>query len=246
MDPTMEKILQQTKDMDASQLIAIVVSTFGDKVALASSFGAEDQVITHMLCEISERPQIFMLDTGRLCEETYEVIEATRYKYGIDIEMLTPSSSELGKMLKSYGPNLFYNSIEGRKKCCRIRKVEPLKHKLEQLLAWICGLRSEQAVTRKDLQRIEWDDAHGLIKISPLADWTTGQVWDYIHKHNVPYNKLHDKGYPSIGCSPCTQPVKSGQDIRSGRWWWEQPEHKECGLHLKPQDTDKEKNNGSS
>jgi len=225
------ELTEADRGLDARQLLAHVLERFGDKVALSSSLGAEDQVLTDMLCQVCDQPRIFTLDTGRLPEETYEVVERTRRKYGIQIEILFPDQQQVEEMVNAYGPNLFYESIEARKRCCRIRKIEPLKRMLSQLDAWICGLRSEQSLTRTGLQRIEWDDTFDLVKVSPLADWTTAQVWDYIKEHDVPYNKLHDQGYPSIGCAPCTRAIAEGDDIRSGRWWWEQPEHKECGLH---------------
>lgn len=227
-----EKLAEQTEGCSAEELLKYVTERFGDRVALATSFGAEDQVLTDMFCRINDKPSIFTLDTGRLPEETYEVMQATREKYGIQIDVLFPDHKEVEKMVNSFGPNLFYTSIEARKLCCKVRKIEPLKRKLSKLDAWICGLRAEQSVTRTDLQRIELDENFGIIKISPLVDWTTEKVWDYIRQNDVPYNKLHDKGYPSIGCAPCTRAVRDGEDIRAGRWWWEQPEHKECGLHL--------------
>jgi phosphoadenosine phosphosulfate reductase len=234
--PLAAELAEATRGFDARQLLGFVQEQFGDKVALASSFGAEDQVLTDMLCQVCAQPRIFTLDTGRLPEETYEVMTATRQKYGIQIDILFPDREQVEEMVGAHGPNLFYESIEARKLCCRIRKVEPLKRMLSDLQAWICGLRAEQSSTRTDLQRIEWDEAFGLVKVSPLANWTAEQVWDYIKENDVPYNKLHDQGYPSIGCAPCTRAVGPGADIRSGRWWWEQPEHKECGLHLKERD----------
>lgn len=228
------KILKgNAQNLDSEGLLHYVLDKFDKKVALASSFSAEDQVITDMLCKITKTPAIFTLDTGRLPQETYDVIEETRKEYNVKIQMMFPNYKQVEKMVTEHGPNLFYNSVENRKLCCRIRKVEPLKRALDGLDGWICGLRIEQSATRQELEKIEWDDGFELIKINPLADWTTEQVWQYIKNNNVPYNKLHDEGYPSIGCAPCSRAVKKGQDIRSGRWWWEQPEHKECGLHLK-------------
>jgi phosphoadenosine phosphosulfate reductase len=135
------------------------------------------------------------------------------------------------RLVNTYGPNLFYQSLQLRRRCCHVRKVQPLRRALRGLKAWICGLRIEQSITRRDLEPITWDQTYGIIKVCPLTDWTTEQVWQYIHDHNVPYNRLHDVGYTSIGCAPCTRPVLPGEDIRAGRWWWEGPEHKECGLH---------------
>ena len=227
-----EQLANETANYSGEELLKRLVEQFGDKIALATSFGAEDQVLTDMLCKVTREPVIFTLDTGRLHEKTYEVMEATRKKYGAEIEILFPEHKKVEKMVNEYGPNLFYESIEARKLCCRVRKIEPLKRKLSELQAWICGLRSEQSVTRTELKKIEWDEAFGLIKVCPLVDWPTERVWDYIRKHDIPYNKLHDEGFPSIGCEPCTRAVKSDEDIRTGRWWWEEPEHKECGLHL--------------
>ena len=152
-------------------------------------------------------------------------------KYGIKIEVFFPDYHEVQRMVREEGINLFYNSVESRHRCCQIRKLEPLHRAMQGLDVWVCGLRRQQSVTRKNMNLVEWDDIHGLIKVNPLIEWTEQQVWDYIHEHSVPYNKLHDKGYPSIGCEPCTRAVKPGEDIRSGRWWWEDPNHRECGLH---------------
>jgi phosphoadenosine phosphosulfate reductase len=228
-----EQLVRETESYSEQELLKLLVERFGDQIALATSFGAEDQVLTDMLCKIESKPSVFTLDTGRLPEETYKVMQATREKYGIQIDILFPDYKQVEEMVNKFGPNLFYSRIENRKYCCRIRKIEPLKRKLNGLQAWICGLRAEQSVTRTDLQRIDYDDNFGLIKVSPLVDWTTEQVWNYIRENKVPYNRLHDKGYSSIGCAPCTRAIRDGEDIRAGRWWWEQPEHKECGLHLK-------------
>ena len=233
MNERIEQLINKTEKLNTFELLREVVSEFGGRFALASSFSAEDMVITDMLCEQKATNCIFTLDTGRLPQETYDVIEETRKKYGIEIEMLFPDSARLEDLTTTNGPNLFYSSVELRKLCCQVRKVEPLRRKLSKLDAWICGLRKEQSVTRDQLQRIEWDEAFGLVKINPLAEWSTEEIWNYISKHEVPYNKLHDKGYPSIGCGPCTRAIAKGEDIRSGRWWWESPEHKECGLHIK-------------
>jgi len=228
-----EQLAQETEGYSEKELLKLLVDRFGDKIALATSFSAEDQVLTDMLCRIANEPSVFTLDTGRLPEETYIVMQATREKYGIQIDILFPDFKQIEDMVNKFGPNLFYESIENRKLCCMIRKIEPLKRKLSGLQAWVCGLRAEHSVTRTDLQRIEYDDNFGLIKVSPLVDWTTEQVWNYIRENKVPYNKLHDKDYSSIGCEPCTRAIQDGEDIRAGRWWWEQPEHKECGLHIK-------------
>jgi phosphoadenosine phosphosulfate reductase len=227
-------MIETTKGYSALELLKYVMERFQDRIAFASSFGAEDQVVVDMLVKLVNRPKVFTLDTGRLPQETYDVIEQTRRKYGIEIEMLFPDYQKVEEMTGLYGPNLFYESVERRKLCCGVRKIEPLKRKLSELDAWICGLRQEQSTTRVELERVEEDKNFGIIKVSPIADLSTEQVWEYIKTNDVPYNKLHDQGYPSIGCACCTRAIESGEDIRSGRWWWEEPEHKECGLHLKP------------
>jgi len=203
------------------------------RVVLASSLSVEDQVLTHLLCAVHARPRIFTLDTGRLFPETYETMERTMQRYGFHYEVLAPDTRELEEMVRMHGPNLFYQSVESRKLCCSVRKINPLRRVLSTADAWICGLRREQSVTRRSVDKIEWDEAFGLCKINPLIDWTQQQVWDYIRKNDVPYNALHDQGYPSIGCLPCTRGIEPGEDVRAGRWWWENPEHKECGLHVK-------------
>lgn len=230
-------LAEAAKGISANELLELALLRFGDKIALASSFSAEDQVMLDMLAKISDKPRVFTLDTGRLPQETYDLIEKTRERYNIEIEMLFPDNKQVEDMVRQNGPNLFYNSIENRKLCCNVRKIEPLKKKLATLGAWICGLRSEQSATRVKLERVEVDYNFKLIKISPITDWSTEQIWDYVKTNNVPYNKLHDIGYPSIGCECCTRAIKPGEDIRAGRWWWESPEHKECGLHLKPKDS---------
>lgn len=218
------------------EILRNAVDFFGaGSIAFASSFGAEDQVITDMLQKENLRVPLFTLDTGRLPQETYDLLDATRKHYGINIEVVFPKTASVEAMQTRYGPNLFYDSVAMRRECCRIRKVEPLIKKLSTLKAWICGLRREQSVTRSSVAPIEWDDTFGLYKINPLADVTDAWVWDYIRTHEVPFNALHERGYPSIGCAPCTRAVKTGEDVRAGRWWWEIPEHRECGLHREKQ-----------
>lgn len=218
--------------LSPQELLAHARQAFGDRVALASSFSPEDQVLTDMLAGLSPRIGIFTLDTGRLPQETYDLLDRTARRYGIEIQVLFPDRSDIEDLIARTGVNSFYDSIENRKACCHARKVVPLRRKLSQLDAWVTGLRREQSVTRSDVGRVEWDAAQGLVKLNPLADWTNEQVWDYVRAHDVPVSVLHDRGYPSIGCAPCTRAVEPGQDARAGRWWWEQPEHKECGLHV--------------
>ncbi|GFP23198.1 phosphoadenosine phosphosulfate reductase [Candidatus Hakubella thermalkaliphila] len=218
----------------AKEVLEWALKTYGDRVALASSFGAEDVVLIDMLARVDRRSRVFTLDTGRLPQETCDVMEKIRDKYGLKIEIYYPDTEAVEDMVAKYGPNLFYKNVELRKLCCEIRKVEPLKRALKELSAWITGLRREQSVTRTEVKKVEIDRSHNsIVKINPLADWSEEQVWSYIRENGVPYNALHDQNYPSIGCAPCTRAIKPGQDVRAGRWWWEDPEHKECGLHIK-------------
>ena len=226
-----EKWNNDFKDASPEIVLSFFRDLFKEKIALSSSLSIEDQSLTAMLVGIDKQSKIFTLDTGRLFPETYQLIDKTNQTYQINIEVYFPNNEHVEEMVRTDSINLFYDSIEKRKKCCRIRKIEPLQRAFSSLDAWICGLRREQSVTRKDLQLVEWDEANNLIKINPLINWTEEQVWEYIKKNHVPYNKLHDKGFPSIGCEPCTRAIESGEDVRAGRWWWEDPEHKECGLH---------------
>lgn len=216
------------------QILEWALERYHPKIALASSFGAEDVVVTDMLVKIRKDVKIFTLDTGRLPQATYDVMQALMDKYGIKFEVYHPKADAVEEMVSKHGPNLFYESIENRKMCCGVRKLEPLSRALKGLDAWITGLRREQAVTRKETPLVEIDESQGgIVKVNPLIEWTHNQVWDYIKRNKVPYNRLHDQNYPSIGCEPCTRAVKPGEDLRAGRWWWERPEQRECGLHLK-------------
>lgn len=202
------------------------------KLGLASSFGAEDVVVIDMLMKINPKARIFTLDTGRLNQETYDVMDEIRNKYNTNIEVMFPDQNEVEQMVRVNGMNLFYQSIGNRKLCCGIRKVHPLNKMLAGLDGWITGLRADQTEVRSNAQKIEIDQQHNnMIKINPIIEWTWEQTWDYIKKNNIPYNKLHDKGFPSIGCEPCTRAIKSGEPLRAGRWWWESDKEKECGLH---------------
>jgi phosphoadenosine phosphosulfate reductase len=221
------------KEAAAAALLLEIARDFAP-AAFASSLGAEDMVLTDLIWRTGADIELFTLDTGRLPEETYRLIQECRYRYGLAIHAYAPERAAVEKYVAAKGPNAFYESIELRKECCRIRKVEPLKRALAGKRAWITGLRREQAVTRHDLPLREHDAEHGLEKFNPLIDWTTDEVWRYIHRHDVPYNALHDKGYPSIGCAPCTRSITPGEDLRAGRWWWENPETRECGLHFDP------------
>ncbi len=230
---TIEKLKAKIKSKDAFEVLRIISESFKNKAVFSTSLSIEDQVILHMLYLLKSKIKIFTLDTGRLPNETYNLIERTREQYGIQIQIYFPNYRSVEKMVREHGINLFYNSIEERKKCCYIRKIEPLKRALRKKEVWITGLRREQSITRQNIDLIEYDNNFKIIKINPLYDWTEAEVWDYIRKNNIPYNSLYDKNYKSIGCAPCTRPVMSGEDIRAGRWWWEHPETKECGLHIK-------------
>lgn len=212
-------------------MIQYFLEEFKGKIALSSSLGLEDQVLTQMVCSIDKNVKVFTLDTGRLFPETYDLIHRTNKKFGIQMQVYFPEALPVEEMVKTKGINLFYDSIEDRKTCCRIRKIEPLRRAFAGLEVWICGLRREQSITRAEMQPIEWDEANGLIKLNPLIDWTEKHVRDYIKENKIPYNPLHDHDFPSIGCQPCTRAILPGEDLRAGRWWWENPETKECGLH---------------
>lgn len=231
----LQKISESMENKSAEDVLKWALDTFHPRIALASSFGAEDVVLIDMLTRIRNDAKVFTLDTGRLNQETYDVMDAIREKYNINIEIYFPDQKEVEDMVRERGLNLFYHSVENRKLCCEIRKVHPLNRALSKLDAWITGLRRDQVVTRAVTKKVEIDAGHNnMLKLNPIADWTWEMVWDYIKKNDVPYNKLHDKGFPSIGCEPCTRAIKPGEDLRAGRWWWEQDAHKECGLHFNP------------
>lgn len=230
---TIAQLNHRFEDAGAIEILQFFLSEYKNKIAFSSSMGAEDQVLTHIIANIDRTTKIFTLDTGRMFPETYELIENTNARYRINIEIMFPETTQVEKMVKEKGVNLFYESIENRKLCCHIRKIVPLQRALKGLDMWISGLRREQSVTRNQLKLVEWDEKNGLMKLNPLINWTLEDVWNYINENNIPYNKLHDKGFPSIGCQPCTRAVGPGEDIRAGRWWWELPEQKECGLHVK-------------
>jgi len=201
--------------------------------AFACSFGAEDMVVLDAIAKNARRIEVFTLDTGRLPEETHALLETVRNKYPIAIRTYFPDAIAVQTWVEQNGPNGFYRSVAQRQQCCHIRKVEPLKRALVGKKSWITGLRREQSAARQTLELEAWDEANGLLKINPLLDWTTEDVWAYIRTNDVPYNALHDRAYPSIGCAPCTRAVHPGEDSRAGRWWWESSS-KECGLHLQP------------
>ena len=199
--------------------------------AFSSSFGAEDMVLLDLIQRHALNISIFTLDTGRLPDETYQLMQTVEERYGACFDVIFPQAQSVQVLVQKNGINGFYQSVEKRQACCAVRKLEPLRRALTRKKAWVTGLRSEQSVTRQDLSPSEQDQQYDVRKFSPLHDWTEKDVWDYLHTHNVPYNALHDRFYPSIGCAPCTRAIAVGEDVRAGRWWWEQAEQKECGLH---------------
>lgn len=227
---------KQFSSAKPEEVIAWALKYFEKNIAFSTSMGSEDQAILHMIAGIDKNTKVFTLDTGRLFSETYDLIEITSKKYGIPIRIYFPDTVQVEEMVNEKGINLFYDSIDNRKRCCHIRKIEPLKRAFSGLEAWICGLRKGQSITRNHVQMFEWDKQFGLIKINPLIDWSEEQLWEYIGQNNVPVNQLHRKGFPSIGCQPCTRAIQEGEDVRAGRWWWENPETKECGLHKSKKD----------
>lgn len=201
-------------------------------VVFANSLGAEDMVLTDLINRHELDIAMFSLDTGRLPQETYDLMQTVRTHYRIPLRIFFPNVEQIEEYVAQNGVNGFYESVALRKRCCHIRKVEPLRRALHGKRAWITGIRREQAATRSNLAMAAYDMEHQMQKFNPLLEWSIAQVWDYIKQNDVPYNKLHDRFYPSIGCAPCTRAVTPGEDIRAGRWWWETPENKECGLHV--------------
>lgn len=228
-------IANELESKTAHEILKWGFKKYKDKMVLGSSFGAEDVVLIDMMCNINRNlTRVFTLDTGRLNQETYDLIDKIRKKYDIKVDVYFPNASDVEEMVAIKGMNLMYESVENRKLCCNLRKVEPLKRALKQFDCWITGLRREQSTTRNKILKIEVDTLNSnIIKLNPLANWTNDEIWKYIRENKVPYNELHDRGYPSIGCEPCTRAIKEGEDPRAGRWWWENDTHKECGLHWK-------------
>lgn len=223
----------EAKVQEAIQVLKNIEKDFSPAV-FANSLGAEDMVITDLIAISGVAIQVFTLDTGRLNPETYTLLEETQNKYpALKLKIYFPESADAEQYVLTQGINGFYNSIENRKGCCGFRKIKPLRRALSGQTAWITGLRREQSVTRTEMTLQEKDEGFGLWKFNPLIEWSEAEVWEYIKSNNVPYNKLHDQNYPSIGCAPCTRAITIGEDVRAGRWWWENPETKECGLHVK-------------
>ena len=230
----MGELKSKTKGFSPQELIKFIAQEFGARVNFATSLGEEDQVILDMVSKAAPSIEVFTLDTGRLFPETYDLMANNQKKYKVNFKIYYPDTKAVEEMVKARGINLFYESVENRKMCCGIRKVEPFKRAVANVDAWISGLRREQSVTRSDLEAFEWDEQNQKIKVSPLIDWTLDDVRKYIQENKVDVNPLHRKGFVSIGCLPCTRAIKPGEDIRAGRWWWENPQQKECGLHNNP------------
>ena len=226
--------MNQIPSIEGKSIVEVIdqlCREYPGKVVFTTSFGYEDQVVTDLICRNNLPVEIVTLDTGRLFEEIYKVFNRTIEKYKINIKTYHPEAADVEKLLTEKGPFSFYESVDNRKECCFIRKVKPLKIALADQKVWITGLRAEQSANREEMPVIEWDNGYGLLKYNPLHDWTLERVKEYIKENHVPYNVLHDRGFVSIGCAPCTRAIQPGEDFRAGRWWWENNSKKECGLH---------------
>ena len=233
---TISQITQALNGKNEIESLLALTELFPNQVSFSTSLGLEDQVITDLIFKNELPVRIFTLDTGRLFEETYKTLQQTRRKYEQEIEIFFPEQAAIENLISQKGPYSFYESVDARKECCFLRKVKPLNRALEGVKIWVTGIRAEQSANRTEMNKIEWDEAHQLFKFHPLLDWTFEDVKQYIKQNNVPYNVLHDKGFVSIGCSPCTRAVAEGEDFRAGRWWWEDQSKKECGLHTRTLD----------
>lgn len=222
----------------AEEVLRWAADTFPGKIALATSLGVEDQALLAMIAKARLGIEAFTLDTGRLLPETYELLARTTRRYSVPVHVYFPETADVEEMVRLHGIDLFRDSVAARKRCCEVRKVRPLRRAQAGLEAWVCGLRAGQAITRESVDAVEWDEAAGLVKINPLAAWSEDDVRAYVRENDVPYNALHDAGFPSIGCAPCTRAIEPGEDVRAGRWWWESAEHRECGLHAHPSAAD--------
>jgi phosphoadenosine phosphosulfate reductase len=222
------------EDWSAEKILTWAIGNFHPRLALSASFGApEGMLLLDMMHEVEPTSRVFMLDTGRLHQASYDLVDRIRDRYGKPVEIVFPRSDDVEAMVREKGLNFFYESLEDRKRCCFVRKVAPMRRYLGQVDAFVSGLRRDQNVTRSDTKKVEIDRSiAGLVKINPLADWTSEQVWDAVKRRGVPVNRLHKTGYPSVGCAPCTRAIREGDDPRAGRWWWESADTKECGLHV--------------
>ena len=225
---TLHNALLQKNEVEG---LAFLAQQFPNEIVFSTSFGLEDQAVSHLILANQIPISIFTLDTGRLFSETYSVWESTNERYHTYIQPYYPKANDIEEYVHKNGPLSFYRSVELRKECCHIRKVEPLSRALKGKKVWVTGLRADQSTARKDLPILEWDDTYHLFKYNPILHWTFEDTKAFIKAHNIPYNVLHDKGFVSIGCAPCTRAIKEGEDFRAGRWWWESNSKKECGLH---------------
>ena len=232
MSALVSELLDELKGKEIAEQLKILASRFPDEIVFSTSFGLEDQAITYLIASNKLPVKVFTLDTGRIFPETYTTWSRTVEKYGLTISAYYPDAVVLQQFVSEKGPNSFYESVENRKQCCHIRKVEPLQRALKGNKIWITGIRAEQSNNRLDMPAMEWDETNQIIKFHPLLEWTWGQVKQFVSRNDVPYNTLHDKGFVSIGCAPCTRAIKPGEDFRAGRWWWEDNSKKECGLHI--------------
>jgi phosphoadenosine phosphosulfate reductase len=232
MTVLVSELLNELKGKEIAEQLRILASRFPNEVVFSTSFGLEDQAITYLIASNKIPVKVFTLDTGRIFPETYTTWSRTVEKYGLSISAYYPETFSVQEFVTAKGPNSFYESVENRKQCCHIRKVEPLQRALKGNKIWITGIRAEQSNNRHDMPMLEWDEVNQIIKFHPLLSWTWGQVKQYVSRNDVPYNPLHDKGFVSIGCAPCTRAIKPGEDFRAGRWWWEDNSKKECGLHI--------------
>lgn len=228
---TADELRIQTAGFTPEQSLRFIAESFLGKAIFSTSFGWEDQVISHMIFSNNLPIKVFTLETGRLFPETYYVWNRTLERYNQPIHAFYPQHEAVESLVSTKGPSSFYESVENRKECCFIRKVEPLRRAIAGNDCWITGIRADQSANRDHMDHVEWDDQNKLIKFHPIFEWTLDEVKDYIKEYNIPYNPLHDKGFPSIGCAPCTRAVQPGEDFRAGRWWWEDQSKKECGLH---------------
>lgn len=226
-----ERLIEETKDMGITDTLSYLADKHFGQILFSTSFGLEDQIITDIIFSHNIPIKVATLDTGRLFEETYKTHNRTLAKYGKKIHVYFPDREDVEDLVTRKGPFSFYESVENRKECCNIRKVIPIKRALTGMRIWVTGLRSGQSADRKNLDLMEYDSSYGLTKYNPLINWSLEQVQDYVRENHIPYNVLHDKGFPSIGCRPCTRAVQEGDDFRTGRWWWENNSNKECGLH---------------
>lgn len=227
-----ERLKERLQELDAAQIVKYITEEFGNRAVFSTSFGIEDQVLIQLIADAGGQLDVFTLETGRLFPETYYVWNRTLERYKLPIKAYYPQAVLVENMVTKKGPSSFYDSVDNRKECCFIRKIEPLKRAIKGYEIWVTGIRAEQSTNREGMDFIEWDAENQIIKIHPLFKWTLNDVETHLRQFNVPYNPLHDKAFSSIGCQPCTRAVAPGEDFRAGRWWWEDKSKKECGLHV--------------